>query len=325
MNDEDLLQYYLFSDSYRSGFRKKGWFTDRFLDKYHRSLFFYKHFYDDLFEYGNKEDCEEVIYFIPGFNGTPGQVRFGIPGIMKKFGHKVYIRCLYLDEFSGKYPYWMKYNEKNLKKRRDKIVEDIYELAETGKKIRVFVSSTAFYDFLSVYPRLKVIKERIILYWGSCAPDSVSPGKWESFFYRLNGFFYNGMKWYSYPIHRFIKAINPECLDRYQWKYKGQRNTFYINDIESRFFVSGILWDYISTDCYNFIIDSNLANFRETGELMDMEVHILAATKDGFWDDSGPENIERTVNKYTRYERIIYKPTGHLWVVTPENISELLD
>ena len=324
MDNEQLLHHYKYSEEYKSGFSNKGLFADLFLERYHNSLFYYKNFYDDLYEYGNNTNCEEVIYFIPGFNGTPGQVRFGFPGIMKRFGNKIYLKCLHLNEFSCKYPYWLKYNEDNLKKRRDQIVSDLYELSNIGKTIRVFASSTAFYDFLSVYPRIKNIKDQLILYWGSCAPDIISKTKWEGILSRWNGFVYNGMKWYSYPIHRYIRWINPECRDRYYWKYKEQRNTFFINDIESRFFVNGILWDYISTDCYNFLMDSSLADFRRTGEKLDMEVHILAATRDGFWEDSSPENIERTVNKFTRYERIIYRPTGHLWIVTPENIYDLI-
>ncbi len=324
MNADELLQYYISNGAYLSTFNQKGIFTDIFLKRYHQSLFYYKHFYDDFHEYGNRTDSNEVIYFIPGFNGTPGQIRFGFPGLIKRFGHNIYIKCLYLEEFSSKYPYWLKYTEENLEKRRDQIVSDLYDLSKLNKVIHVFVSSTAFYDFLSIYSRISDIKDRMILYWGASAPDSVSPTKWEKLFYKFNGFIRDGSIWYAYPNHSLLTKVNPECEDRVYWKNGNQRNVFFKNDIESRFFVSGLLWDYVSTDCFNFIMKSNLKNFEENGERVDMDVRILAATNDGFWDDSSIENIKRTMEKYIIRKRIIFKPTSHLWVVTPENIEELL-
>lgn len=324
-NDAELLHFYLGDEKYLSEFREKNGFANIFLEQYHRSLFYYKHFYDDVSNYGNEQECREVFYFIPGFNGAPGQVRFGIPGIVKTFGPHIYIRCLYVQEFSVRYPYWLKYTEKNLKKRRDQIVKDLFDLARTGKKIRVFTSSTAFYEFLAIYPEIIEIKDRIVLYWGSCAPDSVTPSRWEGLFDRLNGFSYNGMRWYAYPNHHFLKKFNPECNDRFRWSYKGQKNTFYLNDIESRFFVAGFLWDLISIDCFNFFIKNNLEIFQKKGQRIDMEVHVLAATNDGFWDDSSVENINRTVDRYVKNKQIIFEKRSHLWLVTPENIARLLD
>jgi len=324
-SDAELLRFYLKDEGYLSGFKNRRGFADFFLKRYHRSLFYYKHFYDDIHEYGNLQDCREVFYFIPGFNGTPGQVRFGLPGVVRTFGPQIYIKCLYVEEFSSRYPYWLKYNEANLQKRRDRIVKDLYELARMGKKIRVFTSSTAFYEFLSIYSEIKKIRDRIVLYWGSCAPDSITPSRWEGLFERMNGFTRNGMLWYSYPNHRFLKGFNPECNDRYRWRHGEQRNKFYLNDIESRFFIAGILWDLISIDCFRFFISSNLAGFQKTGEKIDMEVHVLAATSDGFWDNSSVENIERTVDRYVKNKRIIFKKTSHLWLVTPDHIAELLE
>ena len=80
----------------------------------------------------------------------------------------------------------------------------------------------------------------------------------------------------------------------------------------------------LSTDCYNFVLNSNLAVFRRSGEPIDLETHVLAATRDGFWDDSSQANIERTLDRYIRKRRTIYKAASHLWVVTPDNLSELM-
>lgn len=84
------------------------------------------------------------------------------------------------------------------------------------------------------------------------------------------------------------------------------------------------MWDYVSTDCFNFVLNSNLDVFHRSAEHIDIETHILAATRDGFWKDSSPANIERTLDKYLARKQVIYKPDSHLWVVTPDNLSELM-
>ena len=109
------------------------------------------------------------------------------------------------------------------------------------------------------------------------------------------------------------------------WKYNQQKIVFFKNSLESRFTCLGLLWDYASWDCINFFLNSNLKIYQKSGQLIDIETHVLAATKDGFWDDSRPEVIEKTLNKYIVENRAIYKATSHLWVVTPENISELIE
>lgn len=299
--------------------------TDRFLDRYHESLFNYRHFYDDLDEYGNPETCNEVFYFISGMSGTAGQIRFGLPSILKRFGNKIYAKCLHLDEFSHHRPTWTKYTEDNLHKRRQKIVQDLLELCERFPRVRVVTSSTGFYDFLGSFQKLGAIEDQLILYWLSSAPDQVSRSIWESYFYRLNGFTYDGMKWYAYPNHSLLKCFNPECGTNIHWRHGQQKNIFYKNDVESRFSYLGMQWDYVSTECFNFILQDNLDIFRRIGRKVEFETHVLAATRDGFWDDSSPEVILATVDKYIGKRRILFKETSHLWAVTPENLFELLE
>jgi len=322
--DEQLKLVYTRDPDYLSEFHDRHFLTDRFLKQYHDSLFYYRHFYDDFYAYGNPDTCTEAFYFVPGFSGTPGQIKFGFPSFIKVFGSNIYAKGLYLDEFSCCHPNWIKYTEKHLEKRRQKIVQDIKEMTERFPRVRVLVSSTGFYDFLAAYPQLGEIKNKLILYWVSCAPDQVSGSIWESYFYRFNGFTYAGMKWYSCPNHQCLKFLNPECGTKITWKYDRQKNVFYKNDLESRFFCFGLLWSYISSDCFNFVLKSNLSVYQKSGQPIDIETHVLAATKDGFWDDSRPEVIEKTLDKYLVNKRVVYKKASHLWVVTPENLSELM-
>ena len=299
--------------------------TGYFLQRYCDALSNYRHFYDDLDEYGNPDTCNEVFYFIPGMSGTPGQLRFGLPSIVRKFGTRIYVKCLHLDEFSSQRPTWTKYTAENLQKRRRQIVRDLTELSARFRRIRIIASSTGFYDFLGSYQQLEGIENSLILYWLSCAPDQVSRSIWESYFYRLNGFTHDGMKWYAYPNHQLLKFFNPECGTKTSWKHRRQQKIFYKNDLESRFSCLGMIWDYVSTECFNFILQNNLEVFREKGRIVELETHVLAATKDGFWDDSSPEIILATMDKYLARRRIIFKETSHLWVVTPDNLYELLD
>lgn len=299
--------------------------TDHFLKRYYDSLSTFRHFYDDLYEYGNPETCNEVFYFIPGMSGAPGQLRFGLPSIMQRFGNRIYVKCLHLDEFSSHRPTWTKYNKENLEKRRQKIAHDLTEMSKRFARIRVVVSSTGFYDFLGSYQQLEQIEDKLVLYWLSCAPDQVSESVWESYFYRVNGFSHEGMKWYAYPNLQLLKYLNPECGTKTRWKHRGQKNVFYKNDLESRFSCFGMLWDYVSTECFNFILQNNLDEFRKTGRIVEIETHVLAATRDGFWDDSSPEIIMGTMDKYIAQRRTIFKETSHLWVVTPDNLYELLE
>ncbi len=299
--------------------------TDRFLKRYFESLHNFRHFYDDLDEYGNPETCNEVFYFVPGMSGTAGQVKFGLPSILKKFGNRIYVKCLHLDEFSNYRATWTKYNAENLHKRRQQIVQDLQQMSERFRHIRVVCSSTGFYDFLGAFQHLQGIDDQLTLYWLSSAPDQVSRSIWETYFYRLNGFTCDGLRWYAYPNQSLLKHFNPECGTRIRWKHGQQKNMFFKNDIESRFSYLGMQWDYVSTDCFNFILQNNLEEFRRIGRRVEIETHVLAATRDGFWDDSSPEVIQATVDKYIGKRRILFKETSHLWVVTPENLYELLD
>ena len=166
----------------------RGRYTDAFLKKYHQSLLYYKHFYDDINEYGDIAAADELFYFIPGFNGTAGQVKFGLPALQQRFGHRFYAKCLHLEEFSCYNPCWVKYNEANLRKRQETIVADLQQLALHGKPVNIIVSSVGFYDLVSVGKKIEPFAESFgKVYWLSAAPDAVSPSKYQGVFEGMNG------------------------------------------------------------------------------------------------------------------------------------------
>ncbi len=322
--DAELLDFYTRHGGYRARFEDKHRFTDRFLARYHESLFYYRHFYDDYAAVGDPERCREAFYFIPGYNGTPGQMRFGLPSLYQKFGRDIYLRGLYLDEFSSRRPSWMKYSAANLALRRRRIVDDLNEMSRRFRRLRIIVSSTGFYYLLAVWPEIESGDCEHILYWVSCAPDRVSPSRAERLFYPLNGFTWEGRKWFAYPNQQALRFINPECSTIKRWRHHRQARTFFKNDLESRFRCAGLSWDFASPDCITFALEDNLQCFRRHGRKLEMKTHVLAAIRDGFWDDSSPAVIEATMDRYLARKRIIFKETSHLWVVTPENIAELI-
>lgn len=313
------------SDSeYASLIQDQQRWSASFVRAYHASLNYYKMFYNDIHEYGNPQDCSDVLYFIPGFNGTPGQIIFGLPGILRHFGPKLYVKCLFVPQMSCQNPTWIKYSPESMQAKRDQMVADILGLLELGKTVNIVVSSSGFYDFLAAYPGLQKHKDRLKLFWVSCAPDAVSPNRWQKVFYPINGFEFEGCKWFAYPNIQLLKKLNPECGVYYKFKDGEQHNTYYKNELESRFYHKGLMWDYISIDYFNQVLGANLALFRAAGAKLDLETHVLAGIKDGFWDDSSPAKIQEVLDKYIVNYRILYKETSHLWVVAPNHIYDLL-
>ncbi|MCP4472298.1 MAG: hypothetical protein GY815_16740 [Gammaproteobacteria bacterium] len=73
------------------------------------------------------------------------------------------------------------------------------------------------------------------------------------------------------------------------------------------------------------MLRNNFDAYHSTGQPIDLETHILAATRDGFWDDSRPEVIEKTLDRYLANKRVTYREASHLWVVASENISALIE
>lgn len=290
--------------------------------RYIESLGFYRHFYDDIHEYGNRETARKVFYFIPGIGGVPGQIRFIFPSIFNLYGANIYIRCCHLPEFSATRPIWEKYTVANVDRKRDVIVDDLSALLSAHDEVTVIASSNGFYDFIHAYDELNDARagKRLTLLWGACAPDRFEQPVWEPLFYRMNGFVHNGHRWMAFPNHNLLKFVNPETTTTFKWRYGLQKKTFFKADLESRFVCFNLYWDYVSVGCFNEMLGHTLRNFRKP---IDIETRVLIAANDGYWQGRSEDGIRTFIDRYVANKTLIFKNTSHLWVVAPENVTEL--
>lgn len=296
--------------------------TDLFRTKYLESLHHYKSFYDDLYEYGNPKVTNHAFYFVPGFNGTPGQIRFALSSLVKFFGPHIYLRCLWVREFSAREPIWEKYTAERFEKKRAKLVADLIDLSERFEQISLIVSSSGFYEFLSAFHRIPgKCAAKIRLAWIACAPPWSKPSPWEKVFYRLNGFHHNGHLWFAYPNHNWLKFVNGECTSDKKWRFGEQRKTFFKNDLESRFYVGGLMWDYLSFGCYNWVTENGLLASQYP---LDLPAVVMVATDDGYWQGKPREEIDAVIHTYLTNTTILYRKATHLWVTVPENITAMI-
>jgi hypothetical protein len=133
-----------------------GRWAAEFQRTYLASLRQYQHFYDDFSEYGHAGSARHAFYFIPGINGTPGQIRFAFPSLIKRFGRDLYIRGCFLPEFSALRPMWEKYTIANVLKKRAQISRDLEEMLGRFSRVNVLVSSNGLYDFVAIWNCLPV-------------------------------------------------------------------------------------------------------------------------------------------------------------------------
>jgi len=297
--------------------------TEKFLKAYEKSLkTYYRYFYDDLDLYGNR-DADHVIYFIEGIGGVPGQIRFALPSLIRYFGTNIYIKSCHLKEFSSQEYIWNKYTIVNINKKRDKIVTDLNNLAKKYKRITIVASSNGFYDFLYAYQKLsKILLKKSELVWCAVAPDHFEKTKWENFFYRLNGFTKDNHKWFAFPNNDLLKFLNPELKLIHKWKYMGLKKSFYKNDLEFRFKYFNLWWAYASISCFNEILKHITDNSKFP---INIKSYILVAATDGYWQGKPVSIIQKHLDKYLTNKEVIYKKASHLWLLMPENITEVLN
>ena len=297
-------------------------FEQLFRRRYLESLSFYKYFYDDVREYGSPANPGRVFYFIPGFCGVAGQVRFSFPNLHARYGNDFYLTCCHLDEFAASRPNWEKYTTANLDARRAVIVADLEALLERYGEVVVLVSSNGFYDFVHAYDELAgaAAEGRLKLLWGACAPDHFDETAWEAVFFRLNGFVHQGHRWFAYPNHNLFKLINPETGTSLRWRFGRQKKTLYKIDLESRFVCWNLYWDYISVGCFNAMLAHML---RRHGRPLDIEAHVLVGANDGYWQGKTEAEVKTVIGKYLANATFTFKPTSHLWVMTPEHVADI--
>lgn len=298
-------------------------FTKKFIKAYQTSITSdYRYYYDDFSEYGNR-DADTALYFIEGINGTPGQIRFALPSIIKKYGTDIFIKCLYLPEFSSKSFIWEKYTTENLERKKTQLINDLNTLARRHSKLKILVSSNGLYDFMYAYGQLdKNVIDKAVLFWVSVAPDRFISSKCEKIFYRLNGFMHQGDKWFAAPNHNILKLFNPETTMWHNWKYKGIKKKWTKTDLELRFKCFGIFWDFVSVDRFNHLLSylRNGATFPIT-----IPSYILAATADGYWQGRPSSEIQNLIDQFFVDKQVLYKKASHLWVLSPENLTELVN
>ncbi len=295
-------------------------FNHQFRSAYLASLTHYRHFYDDFDVYGDPERAEFAFYFVPGINGTPGQVRFALPSLIQRFGPNLYLKGCFLPEFAASRPIWEKYELRNVDKKRERIGRDLREMLGRFKGIYVIASSNGFYDFyLAARGLEKELLSRITLLWIACAPDKFGISPWVEFFHRWTGFEHGGCKWAAVPNSNWLKRMNPETSIELAWRYADQRRTYFKEDLESRFRCFGVRWAFTSPECFNRTLDS-----ARGGEPIDVTTHVLAAANDGYWYGKPPGALDETLDRYLVKRQVLRRPASHLWVVTPDHLTAYL-
>lgn len=301
----------------------EGVFARLFRERYLRSLDDYRFFYDDLATLGDPSDAEYVVYFVPGINGTPGQIRFVLPSLTHVFGRRLYIKSLHLPEFSARRPTWLKYSLVNVDRKIARLQADLTDLLARHEHVIVIASSNGFYDFAAAAGRLPedTLRERIHLVWGACAPDHFTNSPWERVFYPFNGFEYDGHRWFAFPNHNVLTHVNPETSHSHLWRDGLQHRRFRKADLESRFRLLGLEWDYISTSQLGGAVNHVV---RQIQGPLPCPTWALVASHDGYWQGRPRDMVERTIRRYVPAAHLSFQPTSHLWVVTPSYVTALL-
>jgi hypothetical protein len=303
--------------------KSRGVFARRFVRAYLRSLRDHRFFYDDIAEIGNPVTARHVFYFVPGMNGTPGQMRFLLPSLTGVFGSSVYLKALHLSEFSARRPTWRKYTPGNLDRRLEQLRRDLADLLDRHERFAVLCSSNGFYDFAAAVQSFPaaLAEARIQLVWGACAPDRYDATPWERVFYPLNGFEHEGHRWFAYPNHNALSVVNPETSSSHHWRDAEHPRRLYKVDLESRFRCAGLQWDYLSTSQLGTAARSVVHRIRRP---WCGPAQALVATNDGYWQGRPRAAIEHTIRRYLPNAHIVYERTSHLWVVNPTHVTALL-
>ena len=307
----------------KSSLGKTGAFALQFREKYLRSLHDLRFFYDDVAEIGNPETAEHAFYFVPGINGTPGQMRFLLPSLIRVYGNSVYLKSLHLPEFSARVATWEKYTVENINRKLARLREDLVNLLTKFERVTVLCSSNGFYDFAAAASTFapNEIESRVQVGWGACAPDHISPTRWQNVFYPLNGFQHAGHHWFAYPNHNAFWLINPEASTSYAWSDRVTRSLQKF-DLESRFRYFGLQWDYVSTEQLNMAVRHVVAQIRRPWSA---PTEALVASNDGYWRGKPLSEIQAEIQRYVPQAQFVFKPSSHLWVVNPSNMTEIFE
>jgi hypothetical protein len=303
---------------------RRGAWAALFRRHYLRSLEDYRFFYDDVDEIGCAEKADHVFYFVPGINGTPGQMRFLLPSLTRVFGHNLYLKALHLPEFSARRPIWEKYSVANVERKLARLRADLVDLLARFEHISVACSSNGLYDFVAAVGSLPTaaVAGRLHVMWGACAPDHFEPTPWEKLFFPLNGFEHDGHRWFAYPNHNAFQIFNPETSRLHRWREGHQERLFHKTDLESRFHCCGFEWDYVSTDqlgaMVRHVVEKIASPWGEPAEA-------LVAANDGYWQGLSEPRIIHSIRRYLPGARVVFRPASHLWLANPTFMTELFE
>jgi hypothetical protein len=279
----------------------------------------------------DQDDPEIVLYFIHGLGGAPGQVNLLLPTIKSLLQRRFYLRAMHFPELDVRLPFAERYRPGTEVKIREKILQDLQELAKRypGRKIIVTTSSHGMYDFVFAYPDIPTeLRQRMVLCWLACASDEYD--KLESryhlllrLFYFFAGYQHAGYKWSFGINHDRLTFLNPETSRTFSTTVgDGERVTYYKRDIEMRFGCLGLEWtDPTSVEFIKDYQQRQLANFQR---ITDIKCYVLGALRDGYWFDASPENMRKTISRYVTDYELSVADTSHLWCVTPPVVEPFL-
>ena len=106
------------------------------------------------------------------------------------------------------------------------------------------------------------------------------------------------------------------------WRFGRQSKTIHKVDLESRFVVANLYWDYISVDCFNAMLGHML---RHRPAPIAIEAHVLVGANDGYWQGQTEDQVRAVIGTYLANASFIIRPASHLWVMTPDHVAGLFD
>jgi hypothetical protein len=300
----------------------EGVFAPAFLRAYRRSLNDLRLFYDDIAEIGNPASADAAFYYVPGIGGTPGQMRFALPAMEHAFGSRIYAKAASLPEFSARVPIWEKYSAENAARKLAELRRDLAMMCRRFHCFVVVCSSNGLYDFLaaaSTFPAGE-LESRVALAWISCAPDQYAESPWEKVFYPLNGLRWGDHRWFAYPNHDALAWLNPEATSSYAWRDGHQSRSFVKRDLESRFDLAGLEWDYVSPRQLGEAAGDVI---RQISRPWQGKAEALISAHDGYWQGAPKEQVLATVRRYVPEAHPHFRAGSHIWVANPTNLREI--
>jgi hypothetical protein len=286
---------------------REGALSRHFQERYLESLQDGRLFYDDVTEVGNPAAANFVFYFVPGINGTPGQMRLVLPSLTRVFGSRIYLKALHVPEFSAQRPTWEKYTAANIDRKLTQLRADLEQLLARYNRVTVIALSTGFYDFAAAAAALAPAarRERMHVLWSGCAPDQIKRSDWERVFFPLSGFVHRGHRWFACPSQCTVPPCHPESIGAF-----GQGPTAG----ESRFRCLGVQWKYVSTSQLNAAVRHVV---RRIGAPLDLPATALIGGSERAWQGPNREWAERRVRQYLPRCQFAYRPAPQLWSENP--------